>query len=128
VVNFELPKVPEDYIHRIGRTGRAGSQGEGISFVSADEVKLLSAIETLIRQTLEREVASGFIPKHKVPLSRQQKARPKKPKKPKQEQSQGKARKLAGGQKQASDKPRRGGKPQGANKPKGATGGRRRRT
>ncbi len=84
VINFDLPKVPEDYIHRIGRTGRAGSQGEGISLVSADEVKLLSAIETLIRQTLVREVETGFIPTHNVPLTRQMKVRPKKPKKPKQ--------------------------------------------
>ena len=82
VINFELPKVPEDYIHRIGRTGRAGFEGEGISLVCADEVKLLAAIESLIRQTLVREVERGFIPTHKVPLTRLQ-DRPKKPKKPK---------------------------------------------
>ena len=93
VINFDLPKVPEDYIHRIGRTGRASSQGEGISLVSADEVKLLSAIETLTHQTLVREVETGFIPSHKVPLTRQMKARPKKPKKPKQLQARGKQRK-----------------------------------
>ena len=93
VINFDLPKVPEDYIHRIGRTGRASSQGEGISLVSADEVKLLSAIETLTHQTLVREVETGFIPSHKVPLTRQMKARPKKPKKPKQLQDRGKQRK-----------------------------------
>jgi ATP-dependent RNA helicase RhlE len=84
VINFDLPKVAGDYIHRIGRTGRAGAQGEGISLVSADEVKLLAAIETLIQQPLPREVASGFIPQHKVPLTRQLKVRPKKPKKSKQ--------------------------------------------
>ena len=83
VINFDLPKVAENYIHRIGRTGRAGLQGQGISLVSADEVKLLAAIETLIRQTLVREVETGFIPTHKVPLTRQMKIRPKKPKKPK---------------------------------------------
>lgn len=82
VINFDLPKVPEDYIHRIGRTGRAGSKGEGISLVCADEVKQLNAIETLIRQTLVREVVTGFIPKHNVPLTSQIKIRPKKPKKP----------------------------------------------
>ena len=82
VINFELPKVPENYIHRIGRTGRAGLEGEGISLVCADEVKLLAAIESLIRQTLVREVERGFIPTHKVPLTRLQ-DRPKKPKKPK---------------------------------------------
>ena len=83
VINFDLPKIPEDYIHRIGRTGRASLQGEGISLVSADEVELLAAIEALIRQTLVREVETGFIPKHKVPLIRQTKSRPKKPKKAK---------------------------------------------
>jgi ATP-dependent RNA helicase RhlE len=88
VINFDLPTVAQDYIHRIGRTGRAGSQGEGISLVSAEEVVLLSAIESLIRQTLVREVVAGFIPTHKVPFTRQTKVRPKKPKKPKQKQPQ----------------------------------------
>jgi ATP-dependent RNA helicase RhlE len=83
VVNFELPKVPEDYVHRIGRTGRAGSEGEGISLVCADEIKLLAAIESLIRQTLVREVVNDFAPTQQVPLSRQMQVRPKKPKKPK---------------------------------------------
>lgn len=88
VVNFDLPKIAEDYVHRIGRTGRAGLQGEGISLVSADEVKLLAAIESLIKQTLTREVETGFIPSHKVPLTRQTKVRPKKPKKTKKRQEQ----------------------------------------
>ncbi|NTV13546.1 MAG: DEAD/DEAH box helicase [Desulfobulbaceae bacterium] len=83
VVNFELPKVAEDYIHRIGRTGRAGSVGEAISLVCAEEVELLARVETLICQTLLREVAEGFIPTQNVPLTRQLKVRPKKPKKPK---------------------------------------------
>ncbi|MEA3545958.1 MAG: DEAD/DEAH box helicase [Thermodesulfobacteriota bacterium] len=117
VINFCLPKVPGDYIHRIGRTGRAGSQGEGISLVSADEVKLLAAIETLIRQTLEREVETGFIPNHKVPLTRQTRVRPKKPKKPKQVKMRSK-RKTDSDQKQGGSKPRRGGKPQGTEKSK----------
>ena len=84
VINVDLPKVAEDYIHRIGRTGRAGQTGVAISLVSADEVNLLSAIETLIGQLLVREVAADFIPKQSVPLTRLIKARPKKPKKPKQ--------------------------------------------
>lgn len=83
VVNVDLPKVSENYIHRIGRTGRAGLEGEGISLVSADEVDLLSAIEGLIRQTLVRHVEPAFVPTFKVPLTRQIKVRPKKPKKPK---------------------------------------------
>lgn len=69
VVNFELPNVPEDYVHRIGRTGRAGLKGEAISLVSADEVKLLGAIENLIRQTLVREVEHGFIPTQNVAIT-----------------------------------------------------------
>jgi ATP-dependent RNA helicase RhlE len=84
VINFDLPNIAEDYVHRIGRTGRAGLEGVAISLVSADEVNLLSAIETLIGQLLVREVATGFVPKHGVPLTRLMKARSKKPKKPKQ--------------------------------------------
>ena len=113
VINFDLPKVPEDYIHRIGRTGRAGSQGEAISLVSADEVGLLAAIESLIRQTLVREVEAGFIPTHTVPLTRQVQIRPKKPKKPKPMQNEAKDenRKTGGEEKHASPRSRRGGRP-----------------
>ena len=84
VVNFDLPKVAGDYIHRIGRTGRAGLTGEGLSLVCAEEVKLLAAIEALLGQTLPREVQPGFLPQLRVPLTRLKKTRPKKPKKPKQ--------------------------------------------
>ncbi|MDY7566575.1 DEAD/DEAH box helicase [Pseudomonas sp. RTC3] len=86
VINFDLPIVAEDYIHRIGRTGRAGLTGEAISFVCADEVELLSAIETLTRQTLERHEEQDFEPEHRVPTtdaSGQILKKPKKPKKPK---------------------------------------------
>ena len=124
VINFDLPKVPEDYIHRIGRTGRAGLEGEAISLVSADEVKLLSAIETLIRQTLIREVEAGFVPNHSVPLT-QLRERPKKPKKPKKpKQGQGEALRAGGEQKRGSNKARGGDKSQRTGKAKGATGGR----
>ncbi len=70
VINFDLPNVAEDYVHRIGRTARAGREGEAISLVSADEVELLAAIENLIRQQLVREVEVGFVPGHPVPLTR----------------------------------------------------------
>ncbi|WPO99399.1 DEAD/DEAH box helicase [Pseudomonas sp. HR96] len=86
VVNFDLPIVAEDYIHRIGRTGRAGATGEAISLVCADEVQLLSAIETLTRQTLKRVMEPDFEPDHRVPEtdpSGQVLKKPKKPKKPK---------------------------------------------
>jgi ATP-dependent RNA helicase RhlE len=62
VVNFDLPNVAEDYVHRIGRTGRAGANGQAVSLVSIDERQLLSGIEKLIRQTLPREMVQGFEP------------------------------------------------------------------
>lgn len=62
VVNFELPNVPEDYVHRIGRTGRAGKTGDAVSLVSPDEQKLLVAIEKLIKKNIEQEVIIGFEP------------------------------------------------------------------
>lgn len=69
VINFDLPSVPEDYIHRIGRTGRAGRSGEAISLVSADEAKQLFDIERLIQKHLERELVEDFWPNHDVPNS-----------------------------------------------------------
>ena len=62
VINFELPNVAEDYVHRIGRTGRAGADGHAISLVAADEGKLLRGIEKLIKQDIERQVVAGFEP------------------------------------------------------------------
>ncbi len=62
VVNFDLPHVPEDYVHRIGRTGRAGASGEAISLVAPEERDLLRDIERLIRRQLPREVVTGFAP------------------------------------------------------------------
>lgn len=67
VVNFDLPNVPEDYVHRIGRTGRAGATGQAVSLVSDEEIKLLRDIELLIKQNLERRVIEGFEPSHKLP-------------------------------------------------------------
>ncbi|NWL48351.1 DEAD/DEAH box helicase [Pseudomonas hunanensis] len=87
VVNLDLPIVAEDYVHRIGRTGRAGNKGEAISLVCADEVQLLAAIEVLTRQTLPRHEEPDFIPEHRVPMtdaSGQVIKKPKKPKKPKE--------------------------------------------
>ena len=62
VVNFDLPYVPEDYIHRIGRTARAGQEGKAISLVSADEHKLLFDIEKLLKSSIPRETITGFEP------------------------------------------------------------------
>lgn len=60
VVNFELPEAAEDYVHRIGRTARAGSSGKAISLVSPQEQKKLAAIERLIRTSIKRELVEGF--------------------------------------------------------------------
>ncbi|MBI3383197.1 MAG: DEAD/DEAH box helicase [Aquabacterium sp.] len=62
VVNFELPNVPEDYVHRIGRTGRAGAEGEAVSLVCIDEEGFLADIEKLIKRSIPREVVPGFEP------------------------------------------------------------------
>ncbi len=70
VVNFDLPSVPEDYVHRIGRTGRAGARGEAVSLVSADEASQLKEIERLIQRSIPRETIDGFEPNHDVPPSR----------------------------------------------------------
>ncbi|KZX60335.1 ATP-dependent RNA helicase RhlE [Halioglobus sp. HI00S01] len=67
VVNFDLPNVPEDYVHRIGRTGRAGAAGKAYSLVSADEIKQLNGIQQLIQRHITREYVDGFEPEHEVP-------------------------------------------------------------
>jgi len=82
VVNFDLPNVAEDYVHRIGRTGRAGSTGQAVSLVCADEFKLLSDIERLTQKLLTRKLVDGFEPIHSLPESRLN-TRPIRPKKPK---------------------------------------------
>ena len=69
VINFDLPHVPEDYVHRIGRTGRAGTTGNAISLVCADESKQLRDIERVINKPLERVEIEGFEPDHVLPLS-----------------------------------------------------------
>jgi len=69
VVNFDLPNVAEDYVHRIGRTGRAGSTGKAYSLVSADEIKQLKGIEQLIQKHITREYIDGFEPDHELPPS-----------------------------------------------------------
>ena len=62
VVNYELPHVPEDYIHRIGRTGRAGATGEAMSFVAPEEEKYLVEIEKLLKKKVPIVTAEGFDP------------------------------------------------------------------
>ncbi len=78
VINYELPHTPEDYVHRIGRTGRAGKQGNAISLVSAHEVGYLVDIEKLIKRPIEQIHVSGFDPEpeYEYPLGNKKKFTP----------------------------------------------------
>ena len=71
VINFELPMVAEDYVHRIGRTGRAGEKGDAISFVCATEHRLMREIQHLLKINVEFEVADGFEPAIQFPVKKQ---------------------------------------------------------
>ncbi len=82
VINFELPAVPEDYVHRIGRTGRAGSVGDAFSLVSPEEMPRLAAIEKLQGKKITRRKASGFVPPPPRPLAETQSAPPRSRKRP----------------------------------------------
>jgi ATP-dependent RNA helicase RhlE len=62
VVNYELPNVPEDYVHRIGRTGRAGNEGQAVSLVCVDEHKLLNDIERLLKRDISKIMIPGYEP------------------------------------------------------------------
>ncbi len=66
VVNYELPNVAEDYVHRIGRTGRAGNEGEAISLVCVDEQKLLRDIERLLKHEIPKQVLEGYEPDPRI--------------------------------------------------------------
>ena len=109
VINLELPDTAEDYVHRIGRSGRAGQKGEAVSFVCADEHAKLLDIERFIKKILERRTIDGFEPMHTVPESRPiQNDNERKP-------SSNKAR--SNGRSRSSSKPK-----QGASAPKGKQG------
>ncbi|MEL0612003.1 DEAD/DEAH box helicase [Marinomonas arenicola] len=86
VVNFDLPDVAEDYVHRIGRTGRAGATGKAISLVAADELDQLRAIERLTQKLIERRYVDDFMPTHMLPDTTLD-TRPIKPNKPKRAKS-----------------------------------------
>jgi ATP-dependent RNA helicase RhlE len=78
VINFELPNVPEDYVHRIGRTGRAGASGAAVSLVDREELKLLKDIEKLIKREIPKVPAEGWV--------QPEKAEPESPRAPRQQQ------------------------------------------
>ncbi len=82
VVNYELPNIPEDYVHRIGRTGRAGANGEAVSLVSLDEMPQLSDIERFTQKLLDRKIIVDFEPESPLPESTLKPMRRKRPKKP----------------------------------------------
>jgi superfamily II DNA/RNA helicase len=71
VINYEIPSAPEDYVHRIGRTGRAGALGVAISFVSEDEEKYLLEIEKLIKRQIPKETIALERPQHRTRLSKE---------------------------------------------------------
>lgn len=79
VVNFELPNIPEDYIHRIGRTGRAGNEGQAISLVCVDEHKYLADIERLLKKNIPKIVINGYEPDLSIrpePITRERRPAP----------------------------------------------------
>ena len=95
VVNFELPNVAEDYVHRIGRTGRAGSTGAAVSLVDHEEIKLLKGIERLIKREIPRVEVEGFVAPSKI------EPEAPRPPRPQQRRPQGQGqRSNAGGQEQ----------------------------
>ena len=66
VVNYELPHVPEDYVHRIGRTARAGQKGHAVSLVCVDEHKLLAGIEKLLQMKISSKTVPGYEPNPRI--------------------------------------------------------------
>ena len=100
VVNFELPNIPEDYVHRIGRTGRAGASGEAISLVSVDENEYVRGIEKLLGLRLESSVIEGFEPTESLQEILDKKAENK---------AQNQRGRRSGGGRNQSSKPKSGG-------------------
>ena len=79
VVNYELPFVPEDYVHRIGRTARAGQKGHAVSLVCVDELGLLKDIEKLLGSDIEKKVVKGFEPDQRIKAEPLQQGRGNRP-------------------------------------------------
>ncbi len=111
VVNYELPSVPGDYVHRIGRTARAGHDGEAISLVCVDEQKLLRDIERLLKHEIEKQIIPGYAPDPRIKAEPLRKSRSQRP----------------AGQSPRSRKKRRGGAPKARPGPRNRSSGRRAR-
>ena len=92
VVNYDLPNVPEDYVHRIGRTGRAGREGEAISLVCVDELKLLKDIERVIKRDIPKRVIEGYAPDTSIKAEPIERGKPQRKNKPRRRfENKGKA-------------------------------------
>ena len=99
VVNFDLPHVAEDYVHRIGRTGRAGTSGAAVSLISHEDRPLLTAVERLMKRTVELKVIPGFEPGQHQPRPQ---AEPQRPHRPQQQRHGQGQRRSFGGQRRAA--------------------------
>ena len=122
VVNYELPHVPEDYVHRIGRTARAGNAGHAISLVCVDEQKLLADIEKLLQSTIRKETVAGYEPDPRIkaePITRGRSQRA-----PGKKRTSGKKR--VSGKKRSSGEKRSGRHKNAAGSPTGGRSGKRR--
>jgi ATP-dependent RNA helicase RhlE len=117
VVNFDLPNVSEDYVHRIGRTGRAGSSGEAISLVSADDRPLLNDIEKLINRKIEQKSVAGFEPTKGASSAPAADDRPRRQQQPRRD-----SQPRAGAPRSRQPRPstRNGDRPQHARRPEGS--------
>ncbi len=123
VVNFELPNVPEDYVHRIGRTGRAGNEGEAVSLVCVDELKLLADIERLLKKPISSVTLEGYEPDPSIKAEPIQRGRNNKGGGRSQKTAQGRGRgagsakgKSARGRKAGASTPTKGGQRKSANR------------
>ncbi|MBA3477664.1 MAG: DEAD/DEAH box helicase [Lautropia sp.] len=112
VVNYELPHVPEDYVHRIGRTGRAGREGSAVSLVDRDEVKLLSAIERVIKRPIDRVEVEGFTGLHSRPGDAELAQDDDRPSRPPRGGTRGNSRSFAPRSNNAQPQPHRAAQPQ----------------
>jgi ATP-dependent RNA helicase RhlE len=86
VVNFDMPHVPEDYVHRIGRTGRAGVEGEAVSLVSPEDRPLMAAIERMMNRKVEQRVIEGFEPGTRTTEPKPSREPQHQPRRPQQQQ------------------------------------------
>lgn len=124
VVNYELPNVPEDYVHRIGRTGRAEATGEAISLVCVDEHKLLRDIERLLKREIPRIAIDGYEPDPTIkaePIINGRQGRGGGGRSEGGRQGASAPRSSGGGQRQGSGKPRTGGENHGQRRPAAAS-------